>query len=237
MYEFKTRIRYSEVNSDGILSLPSLLDYFQDCSIFHSEDIGLGLQYLKEKHMAWVLSSWQIEIERYPKLGEMVTIGTAPYEFKGFIGCRNFWMKDKTGKMIAYANSIWSLIDTEKGRPIKPTEDMINGYTLSEKINMDYMERHIKVKGEEKEYSGMIVKFHNLDTNLHVNNGQYVRIGLDYLSNQELLRIKRLRAEYKLQARLNETIYPKRWEEENCIGICLYNEEGKPYCNMEFTLR
>ena len=64
MYEYKTRIRYSEVNSDGILSLPSLLDYFQDCSIFHSEDIGLGLEYLKENNMVWVLSSWQIDIKR-----------------------------------------------------------------------------------------------------------------------------------------------------------------------------
>ena len=72
MYEYDTRIRYSEVNSDGILSLPSLLDYFQDCSTFHSEDIGLGILYLEEHHLVWVLGSWQIISNRYPKMGEVV---------------------------------------------------------------------------------------------------------------------------------------------------------------------
>ena len=235
MYEYKTRSRYSEVNSDGILSLPSLLDYFQDCSIFHSEDIGLGLEYLKENNMVWVLSSWQIDIKRYPKLGENVIVGTAPYDFKGFIGCRNFWMKTDNNELLACANSVWSLIDTKEGRPMKLTEDMIKGYILSPKMNMEYMERHVKFAGEQKIYPSMTVKSHNLDTNLHVNNGQYIRIGLDYISNEELLRIKRLRAEYKIQAKLNSVLYPKKYEYDNKIGISLQNENEKPYCNMEFS--
>ena len=42
MYTFDGRVRYSEVGEDGCMSLESLLNYFQDCSTFHSEDIGLG---------------------------------------------------------------------------------------------------------------------------------------------------------------------------------------------------
>lgn len=42
MYSFNSRVRYSEVNKDGRLKLVSLLDYFQDCSTFHSEDAGDG---------------------------------------------------------------------------------------------------------------------------------------------------------------------------------------------------
>ena len=58
MYQFQNRIRYSELDSSGRLRLPALLDYFQDCSIFHSEELGLGVEYLKEKEMIWALSSW-----------------------------------------------------------------------------------------------------------------------------------------------------------------------------------
>lgn len=237
MYEYQTRIRYSELNSLGILSLPSLLDYFQDCSSFHSEDLGLGISYLEKNNMVWVLSSWQIIVNRYPKMGEIVTVGTAPYEFKGFIGCRNFWMKDENNNYIACANSVWSLIDTKKGKPVKPTEDMMKGYVLSEKLNMDYTDRKIHFSGEGIDLQEMIVKPHNLDTNLHVNNGQYIRIGLDYLTNEELLEIKQLRAEYKIQALLGTKLYPKRYEYNNCIGVSLRNEEGKAYCNMEFQLK
>lgn len=37
MYSFKSKIRYSETDSRGRLSLEALLDYFQDCSAFQSE--------------------------------------------------------------------------------------------------------------------------------------------------------------------------------------------------------
>ena len=39
-YSFKSRIRYSEVGADNRLTMLSLLDYFQDASIFNSEAVG-----------------------------------------------------------------------------------------------------------------------------------------------------------------------------------------------------
>lgn len=59
MYTFDGRVRYSEVGEDGCMSLESLLNYFQDCSTFHSEDIGLGMDYLKGLGQVWLLSAWQ----------------------------------------------------------------------------------------------------------------------------------------------------------------------------------
>lgn len=236
MYEYQTRVRYSEIDFLGKLSLPGLIDYFQDCSIFHSEDLGVGIEYLDRQQMFWALSSWQIIINEYPKMGEFVTIGTAPYAFKGFTGYRNFWVKDENQNIIICANSIWSLIDKTKQRPVKPTDEMISTYQLSEKIPMNYVDRHIKMSGKETEFSEMTVKYHNIDTNLHVNNGQYIQIGLDYLEKKEIEGIRQLRAEYKMQAVLGTKLYPKRFDYENCIYISLQNEFGKCYCNMEFTI-
>ena len=45
MYTFESRIRYSETDSEGKLTMASLINYFQDCSTFQSEDHGLGLDY------------------------------------------------------------------------------------------------------------------------------------------------------------------------------------------------
>ena len=137
MYSYKSRIRYSELDETGHLRLESLLDYFQDCSTFHSEDIGLGVDYLREQHLVWVLSSWQIVVERYPGLGESVVIGTVPYEIKGFIGFRNFLMTDEKGNRLAYANTLWSLLDTQTGKPAKPLEKMLKGYVLEPKLEME----------------------------------------------------------------------------------------------------
>ena len=80
MFEFESYIRYSEVDSNRNLSLLSLLDYFQDCSVFHSEKLGIGVDYLNSINAAWVLSSWQIRINELPKLTDRVKVQTWPYE-------------------------------------------------------------------------------------------------------------------------------------------------------------
>ena len=38
MYEWRTRIRYSETGTDGILTIAGLINLFQDTSNFESED-------------------------------------------------------------------------------------------------------------------------------------------------------------------------------------------------------
>ena len=49
MYTFDSRIRYSETDETGALSLLGVINYMQDCSTFQSEDIGLGVEYLEKK--------------------------------------------------------------------------------------------------------------------------------------------------------------------------------------------
>ena len=69
MYSFESRIRYSETGSDGRLTLLSLLNYFQDCAIFHSEDLDVGVEYLEKIRGVWVMNFWQTEPERRNKAG------------------------------------------------------------------------------------------------------------------------------------------------------------------------
>ena len=231
MYTFESRVRYSEVGEDGRMTLQSLLDYFQDCSTFHSEDIGLGVDYFRQIHQVWLLSAWQICVNRYPKVYEQIVIGTAPYDFRGFIGCRNFEMKTKEGEVLAYANSIWSLMDTEKMVPVKPNEKMLAGYVLEEKYPMAYAPRKIAVPKDGAEEEPFTVKPHHLDTNHHVNNGQYVRMAMDYV--QEKFEVRQLRVEYKMQALLGDIIYPVVCGGEGTYVVSLNNEDEKPHCIVE----
>ena len=68
-YEFDGRVRYSEIDHRGTMTLPALINYFQDCSTFHSEAVGLGMERLKHDRKAWVLSYWQVIVDRYPQTG------------------------------------------------------------------------------------------------------------------------------------------------------------------------
>lgn len=69
MYTFNSRVRYSEVDSDARLTLDGIINYMQDCTNFQSEDLGVGLDFHKERQIAWILNSWQIVIDEYPRMG------------------------------------------------------------------------------------------------------------------------------------------------------------------------
>lgn len=232
MYSYQSRIRYSEVDERGNLKIESLLDYFQDCSTFQSEDLGLGVDYLREQHMVWVMSSWQIVVERYPKLLEHVTIGTLPYEFKGFIGYRNFLMTDSQGERLACANTIWSLIDTETAKPVRATKEMMDKFVLEPKLDMEYAPRRITLPSELTEREAVVIKPHHLDTNHHVNNGQYIRIAMDSLGEERCIR--QLRAEYKQQSYLNDVLVPYvSSAQEGVHVVVLKDKEENIRCIVE----
>ena len=212
------------------------MDYFQDSSTFQSEELGVGLEYTKELDLAWVMLYWQIDIEHFPVLCDDVVVGTFPYEFKSCMGGRNFYMKDDKGNRIACANSVWALMNMAEGKPALPTEKMLTTYPMEDKLDMEYTPRKIKIPAEEGVYGNPIeVGIHHLDTNNHVNNGQYIRMAMNYLPAD--VEITRLRAEYKQQAFLKDVIRPYIVEADGMYWISLLDKEDKPYVNIEFTTR
>lgn len=239
MYSYDDRVRFSEADKDGYLRLEGILDYFQDCSTFQSEDLDIGMEYLNNLHLVWVLSSWQIVVERYPKLGERIKIGTIPYEIKGCFGHRNYMLFDEKGERIACANALWTLLDTRKMSPTKPTQLMLEKYPIEEKIEMDYAPRKIIIPEENmsfmEEKEAIQIKKYHLDCNNHVNNGQYVRIAMDFL--KEDIKIVQMRAEYKKQAHLNEVIVPLVLVNENISTVLLNDTNGETYASVEFTVK
>lgn len=235
MYFFDSRIRFSEVDEEGCLAIWSLVDYFQDCSTFQSEDLGVGMMYLRENHQVWVLSSWQIEIGHMPMLGDAIRIGTLPYDFKGFMGMRNFWIENEQGERIAMANSYWSLLDTETGRPVRIPQKMIDVYTPEEKLDMEYLPRKILCAENYRTGEPIVIQKHHLDTNHHVNNGQYIRMALDSVG--EMCKIKRIRVEYRKQVYLGDVLLPCiTWEEKRCV-VALKDAGENICCMLEFEVR
>lgn len=250
MYTFQNRIRYSEVDSNRKLTLYSIINYFQDCSNFQSADLGIGVKELTGLGRVWLLSSWQIELIKLPELFDHITIGTWPYDFKGMYGYRNFilYNESHSHEVAAYANSIWFLMDTQSKRPLRITAEDSSPYQLEPAYPMEYAPRKIALPSPASpgtDASSCIRQIHSgtpitvtpmlLDTNHHVNNGQYVRIA--ECSLPESFRIKSMRVEYRRAAILNDVIVPVLHETVN-EGICyvsLNNQNGEPYAIVEFT--
>ena len=128
MYGYDSRVRLSEVDQDRRMTLNAILNSFQDCSSFHSEDLGVGAAFVEQKKRMWVLSSWKIVIQRYPELAESIRVETSPYEFSKLTGRRNFRMLDGRGEMLACADSLWVYMDAVRKRPCRLEEDVAGLY-------------------------------------------------------------------------------------------------------------
>lgn len=231
-YSFTSRIRYSEIGEDGNLTLPGLINYFQDCSTFQSEAIGEGVAELKKRGCAWVLSAWQIHIRRYPSLGEAVKITTWANGFRGFLGMRNFTLETEEGEMLACANSIWSYVNMKTGHPVRAPKETMDAYGVEDPLDEEFGER--KVKMPEADFIGepFPVRPHNLDTNHHVNNAQFISLAIECLPKD--FSVYQMRAEYKQQAHLGDILCPRRAETENGCFVSLNDEKGQSYVVVEF---
>ena len=232
MYSFGSRVRYSEIGHHGTMTLPGLINYFQDCSTFQSEDIGLGVKELKKRKKAWILSYWQVIIKRFPKMGEQVTVGTFATGFKGLYGDRNFFMNDEQGNRIACANSIWVFMDMEKGRPAKPGDEDILPYGMEPPLEMEYEGRKIKLPESSEDFPSFPVRKYHIDTNEHVNNCQYVQMALEVLPDE--INVRQLRVEYKKSAVYGDIIRPKVAFETERTVVELCDKNGTPYAVIEF---
>ncbi len=230
MYTFNSRIRYSELDENGYLSVPKFIDYFQDCSCFQSETLGVGRTMLEEQHLAWVLNFWQILILRRPEQMESVEIGTFPYEFKNFMGMRNFFMKDEKGEYLAMANSLWSLLDMKTGRPVKAGKKITGKYELEPPLPMEYASRKVTMPSEMKAQEHIKVRKEHIDINHHMNNAQYVLVAMNYIPCRSA--VKEIRIEYKKQAYLDDVIVPFVATIEGGYAISLRDKEGVAYVNM-----
>lgn len=249
MYTFDSRIRYSEVDPDMFLTTEALIDYFQDCSTFQSEELGIGLAFTRERNLGWIVVFWQIEIYRRPVLGEHVRIGTSPYDLKGFIGLRNFMMESADGERLAEAASVWTLMDLGTMRPVRVLPEMAEKYSLNPPFDMHYEPRkiHLPENAVGTAFPVITVQEQHLDTNHHVNNGQYVRFAVTALPHGA--QVDRLMIEYRRQAHTGDRITPVRYDGEtagadgqagrntHCSTVALNAEDGAPYAVAKMYYR
>jgi len=239
MYTYDMRVGFSQVDTDRLMKMEALTAVFQDVTCFQGEEIGNGFALLEPRKQAWLLNSWQIEVKRFPAFNEKISVGTFPTSFKGFIGNRNFVVRDEAGDSIVMANSIWTFMDMAKIRPVKVDEEFISRYTLEEPLPMNYAARKIALPETEDwvvtEKEAIKVREHYLDSNMHVNNGQYIQIAAGFFTKG--IKYNQMRVEYRNQARLGDMIIPVVYKKENACIVALCDTNKKPYAIIEAVLQ
>lgn len=234
MYSYDAIVRYSETGGRKKSNMASLANYFQDCAILQSENVGIGLDYLADHHRAWFLISWQIEVDRYPSMGEKIKVRTWAYDFKASLGFRNIDILDENGIRIVKAASIWSYVDTETLRPARIEDEVSEAYPMEPAIDMEYAPRKIKLFDDHNVVDTRKVMQYQIDSNNHMNNEAYIALAQEYV--EDISAIKAVRAEYKMQYVKDDVIVVKRAQRDNLLQILLCDEKSVIKCVVQFEL-
>lgn len=235
MYEISVRVRFSDIGKNNKLRLYELPKYFQDSSIEHSESLEVGIPYLVPRNLAWLLTSWQIEIYRLPEYDEKLTIQTWPFDFKGAFGYRNYVMRAEDGTVLAKAYAIWLHTDIVEMKPVKTSEEEVERYGFEPKLDMEYLPRKIQLPNDMQEVERIKVQRHYADMYQHLNNALYVDIASDYIPEQK--DVQQLRVDYRKQMKVGDIMVIKRgWEGNHCY-VAFYDETDEMHVSTEFMLK
>lgn len=236
MYSFTSRVRYSECDEHAQLSLVSLVNYLQDCSTFHTESLGLGIDFMASHHFAWLLAAWQIEVLRLPRFCDDIVVGTWCYDMSRTLAKRNFSICAPDGTPYVRADSLWFTFDTQTQRPCRIPDSERAYLTDEPRMDMPETHRKLEVAGTPRVGTPIVVSEQNLDTNGHVNNAQYVLMAEQAVEDTgHLSAPMRICVQYRMQAHLGDVLVPTVHEQEDTRTVVLADEGGEAYTVVSFA--
>ncbi len=207
MYSLKYKVTTSTCDSEGRLKLCSALQMMQDCSeMWIDSETGVKC-YFAEQHMAQLLATRQVEIVRVPEYKEELTVTTSVYGMKPMFGFRNTFIYDAEGKPCYKTWSMGAFVDKSAGKLKRVDDATMASMSLEPQLEMDYKDRRIILPKEDGEVLEPVkVLRADIDYNRHVNNANYVRMAMELLP--EGFDVKGLRVEYRVAAKLGDTLIP-----------------------------
>jgi len=144
-------------------------------------------------------------------------------------------MRDEHKKCLAYANSVWVLMDTEKERPVRVPQMMADSYGIEPQLPMECSARKIELPKAYEEQERFVVPQYFMDTNHHMNNSRYMQIALAYVPVG--FETNEVRVEYRRSAVAGDILVPRVSRLDQQIVVALCGEDGAADAVVEFITK
>ncbi len=162
-----------------------------------------------------------------PRFGEKIQVSTWCYDMKRTLASRNFCIKTADGETLVRADSLWFVFDREKQRPVRIPDSELAFKTDEPRLDMPDTKRKLICEGSWEDGKRIVVSEQHLDTNLHVNNAQYVLMAQQASTSGTAWR--RICVQYCQQARLGDIICPRIYRDGVAETVALSDTDGEPY--------
>lgn len=224
------------VDFTGRLTLGVLGNHLLNCAGFHAAERGFGMATVNEENYTWVLSRLAIEMEEMPAQYESFSIDTWVEDVYRLFTNRNYAIRDKDGRPIGYARSVWAMINMHTRRPIDLLS--VNGGSIRDFIcdascPIDTPSR-IKVDTGE-ETASLRAKYSDIDVNGHVNSIRYIEHILDLfpLDMYRTQRVRRFEMAYVAESYYDDTLSFYLEGEGGSYAAAIRKNEGETVCRAK----
>ena len=166
------------------------MEAMQNTANEHCRKMLVGRKELEYQNLAWVLFKMDLQIDRYPDIGEEVTVQTFTKGSKFKFFPRYYIVFDENGNQLCKAASLWMLMDKAKRTTVSSKECGIvlpdEDYEIPLKVST------ISKKVLHSPVSGLYTPLYSdIDINGHVNNVRYAdilcnTIGFEVLKKNEI---------------------------------------------------
>lgn len=182
---YSTRVAYSDLGPDGLLSRGGLLRILQEVAAIASDDVGYGLKDIPRTGVHWILGAWRLELAARPGWRSALEVETWPRFLESFMSERDFLVWDVTGgerRLAARGTSKWFLVAAGTGKLTRIREEVRSAYAPGEEV---LFREPIPSSGRSPEDAAVAfqttVGRRDIDTNLHVNNIHYLDYAVEAL--------------------------------------------------------
>jgi acyl-ACP thioesterase len=181
IYTKKFLVHIYEVDFRGRARPGTLLNYLQDAAGDHAALLGFSLFDLLKINKTWLLSRYHIRIERYPEIGEEVTVTTWPSGTQRIFALRDFEMADGKGKLVAAATSSWVLWDIPAKQPDRLDERLRSEFVFEKRAIDDHFEPlpALPAPGTPDRELDFRVEMQDIDFNNHLTYDVYIQWALE----------------------------------------------------------
>lgn len=237
MYKRKTRIRFSEVDKSGFLTMGGLLRLFQDLIFVYVADKNLGEEYTAKSGCTWFRLSWQIDVIKMPRVTQRVELSTYITEVRQSLVYMEIKMCDEDGNLLAIAEDMLAYYNIEESTVEIQDESIWPREDFGEKSQHEFRGRRIAVSKASPFSLAQTFRIseHLLDLNGHANNVRLIEKALE-ICGLENYDVKSLRAEFKNQILPEWQVSAFVCEADGVVKVEFKNEYGLLCDVFEFSV-
>lgn len=214
-------VRSTETDQSGLATLPALVGYMQEAAWDNTATMGISMYELLEQGLTWVLQRMRVEMFRYSRHREGLTVETWASGRERVFLHRDFRVYGADRELLGQATSVWLVMDVVKRQMVSVPDFITAIEVVPGKEPLPFAKGKLPQLEQATYEAQMPVRWHDIDLNRHVTNTRYLQWVLETLPTEvlEKQQLSEIDIIFKAESTLGDTVTATAGpaEEENAF--------------------